>query len=67
MAIKKTIIYTNKDNQDFEIKPYTNTSTIGYSLLLNISNGCNALFFNSSEEVDEFCALLNEVKKEIWG
>lgn len=69
--MNKQIIYTNKDNQDFTILPYIPTA---YSaggkerdMVLTIANGCNQLYFLDKHEVDDFCKILQEVKKEVWG
>lgn len=66
--MNKQIIYTNKDNQDFSVMPYTsNLGTKPTDIRLSIANGCNELYFLDKYEVDEFCKILQEVKKEVWG
>lgn len=69
--MNKQVIYTNKDNQDFTILPYIPTAygAVGEekNVVLNIANGCNQLYFLDKYEVDEFCKILQEVKKEVWG
>lgn len=68
--MKKEVIYTNKDNQDFKVEThipaYNTAAGEGKSLRFYISNGCSEFYFLDSTEVDEFCELLQEKKKEIW-
>lgn len=68
--MKKDIIYTNKDNQDFRLEPflpnYATAAGKEANLRFYISNGCSEFYFLDSIEVDEFCELLQEKKKEIW-
>ena len=68
--MKKSIIYTNRDNQDFTIEPYVPKTYIEAeeekNMVLTLSNGTSQLYFLSKDEVDEFCKILQEVKKEVW-
>lgn len=65
--IKQHIIYTNQDNQDFtidtSIDPVDNTYG---NMSLQLSNGSSSLYFLEADEVDEFCELLQQYKKEVW-
>lgn len=68
--MNKQIIYTNKDNQDFTVVPYVSTAAFPgkpTDVKLTIANGCSELYFLDKYEVDEFCKILQEVKKEVWG
>ena len=68
--MKKQEIYTNLDNQDFEINRYVSKMKpeTSYSdcMELVISNNCSHFYLLTSKEVDEFCELLQNKKKEIW-
>ena len=67
--LKKQEIYTNLDNQDFEVNRYANKmkAETNYSdcMELIINNNC-CFYLLKPEEVDEFCELLQTKKKEIW-
>ena len=55
------------DNQDFILEVYKSTyPSMRVSLRFFLSNQANEFYFLSPEEVDEFCELLQEKKKEIW-
>ena len=67
--MKKVEIYTNLDNQDFcllEQAGMTEKSNWNNYLHFQIQGGSCNFYFLSPEEVDEFCELLQEKKKEIW-
>lgn len=67
--IKKQIIYTNKDNEDFSLLENTNikeASEWKNYLEVNIIRGNSSIYLLSPKEVDEFCELLQKRKKEIW-
>ena len=51
----KKVIYTNKDNQDFEIN-----IKIGKHIHLEIIGGNNSLYFLDMDEVNEFCEILKQ-------
>lgn len=61
--MKKEIIYTTKDNQDFSIKLEDNIYHNNKVLLFSIFNGASNMYFLDVNEVDEFCELLQEYKK----
>lgn len=56
--MKKRTIYTNKDNEDFEIS-FENDAT-GKTFKIDILSGNNALYFTDKEEIYEFCRILTE-------
>lgn len=63
----KQIIYTNLDNQDFIVVPEISTTCVNpRSIKLEISNGCSYMYFLNKEEIDEFCQILQDLKKEVW-
>jgi len=55
--MKKQIIYTNKDNEDFTITAEFPTD-IKSNVVLRIIGGNNCLYFLEKEEVSEFCEIL---------
>jgi hypothetical protein len=53
--MKKQVIYTNKDNDDFVIENHTENPPV---LKFGICNGGSMLYFLDFEEVQEFCEIL---------
>ena len=69
--MKKKIIYTNLDNEDFELNEYSSPeeepdTPYRNFLEFSIVNGNSEFYLLTPEEVDEFCNLLQEKKNEIW-
>ena len=67
--MKKVEIYTNYDGQDFTFSKESNIkekSNWEPYLKFELNTGSNYFSFLPSEEVDEFCELLQKKKKEIW-
>jgi len=68
--MKKQEIYTNLDNQDFELNRYTSKlndeTNYGDCLEFIQCGGGSHFYLLSAKEVDEFCELLQIKKKEIW-
>lgn len=56
--MKKSIIYTNEDNEDFEVESYKCGATQKPHLHLHIKSGNNHLYFMSKCEVHDFCEIL---------
>ena len=56
--MQKQIIYTNKDNQDFEVLTNKNTITGKNNISIEIIGGNNCLYFLDKKEVHEFCEIL---------
>ena len=61
--MKKNIIYTNLDNQDFTLEIKDKSYGLTEYLQFTISNNCNYICLLNKEEIDEFCDLLQEYKK----
>jgi hypothetical protein len=59
--MKKRIIYTNEDNEDFEVETYTYSGN--KNVRLNIIAGSNELYFATRKEVEEFCRILMDEAK----
>jgi len=54
--MKKSIIYTNRDNQDFSVSIHSEPKRV--SLHLEIIGGNNSLYFLDVDEVKDFCDIL---------
>lgn len=54
--MKKKTIYTNEDNEDFTIEPYTHNGH--KSICFEITTGNYQLYFSSKNEVHDFCEIL---------
>lgn len=55
--MKKTITYTNKDNEDFEISAEFPTD-IQSNVVIRIIGGNSCLYFLDKQEVSDFCEIL---------
>ena len=65
------IIYETKHGDKFEIihkKIYCSGNPMGVTGYISINNlsDISKLYLTSPEEIDEFCELLQEKKREIW-
>jgi len=56
--MKKSVIYTNEDNEDFEVDYHKCSATQKPTLHLHIISGNNRLYFMSKSEVHDFCEIL---------
>jgi len=56
--MKKTVIYTNKDNEDFEVTSENILGLLSRQLTIRITSGNNALYLLDKEEVVDFCKIL---------
>ena len=65
--MKKQIIYTNLDNQDFSLENYKSNLNGSKAVKFTIHNGCSEFYLLSLQEVDDFCDLLQQLKKEVFN
>lgn len=65
--MKKIEVYQDSHSHEFRFKEETHHySDLSKITKLAVYFNSNTLVFTSPEEVDEFCELLQEKKKEIW-
>lgn len=68
--MKQTIYYSDARSAEFCVEKYvypgTEKDKLGELIVIRGHSGISSLFFDSPEEVDEFCELLQEKKKETW-
>jgi len=57
--IDKRTIYTNNDNEDFEVKRSNPEQRV-----IRMANATNGLYLDK-DEIDYFIAILQEVKKDL--
>ena len=68
--IKKEVLYSSQDHSNFELLEakykIINGLFLDSCLEFYLCNPGTSFYLSSPEEIDEFCELLQEKKKEIW-
>ena len=67
--MKKEIIYTNKDNEDFTVTSvdYQLIAGTQSQVVFTIRSGGNQFYFLDFKEIEEFCEILKEEGKKIFN
>jgi hypothetical protein len=67
--MKKEIIYTNKDNEDFTVTTEDCSLICGTEsqVVFTIRSGGNRFYFLDFKEIEEFCEILKEEGKKTFN